>query len=336
MTAKPLRRKITQQDVAHLAGVSVAAVSLVLGGKGRISPESVSRVYQAIDALGYQQKCTVAASPDIIGIIQPYHCAFSRALLAPLSQALQAAGKSVMLMYSGVTDGALLATSDQLLKQGVQGLVLCGALGNTTKVRLRAQARRVALISVVAHLGAEAIPAIRPDNAQAAQQAAENLLGDNHQAIAYLGGENNSLVRAERLGGLSVALGKVGLAFNPALSLSCAETFAAASLAANQLLKQQPRPSAVLCDNPTVLKAAHQMLNSGNHASKWRLFSRSIVLIGFGECVESQAMGLTQIITPASDLAGRTVECLLLQLNGEPLSADDPRLVVAARALPFC
>jgi len=333
MTDNAPRRKITQQDVARLAGVSVAAVSLVLGGKGRISPASVSRVYQAIDALGYQQKNTVDPSPDIIGIIQPYHCAFSRELLPPLSQALQAAGKSVMLMYSDLTDGALLAASDHLLKQGVQGLVLCGQLGHTTKVRLRTQARRIALISVAAHLGAEAVPAVRPDNAQAAQWAADSLLNENHQTLAYLGGENNSLVRAERLGGLSVALGKVGRAFNPALSIACAESFDAASFAASQLLKNTPRPSAVLCDNPTVLKAAHQVLNSGNQASKWRLFSRSVVLIGFGECAESQTMGLTQISTPVADLAARTVECLLWQLNGETLLANDPRLMVAPR--PF-
>jgi len=41
-------KKITINDVAHAAGVSVSTVSLVLSGKGRISSATGERVNQAI------------------------------------------------------------------------------------------------------------------------------------------------------------------------------------------------------------------------------------------------------------------------------------------------
>lgn len=333
MITKSLRHKITQQDVATLAGVSVTTVSLVLGGKGRISPESVSRIYQAIDTLGYQRTSAPVVLPDLVGIIMPYHCSFSSGLLPALTQALQHDGKSVTLLYSDTSDAALRAASDKLLALGVCALVLCGQFSGAATLRVRTLARHIALIGLMPHLGAGTLPAIRPDNAQATQLAVENLLAQQHTAIAYLGGESNSLVRAERLGGLANALGKAGLAFNPALSLPCPATFSEASLAATQLLKQPPRPTALLCDNPTVLLAAHYVLSSGHHASKWRLFSRPLTLTGFGESDEAQKLALPLVSISMTSLAARAVECLKYQFKGETLSCDDPRLIVAGITL---
>lgn len=124
MSAKPPRSKITQQDVARLAGVSVSAVSLALGGKSRISPESVSLIYQAIETLGYQYppaSSQISPLPELVGLILPYHCPFSHPLLPALCQSLQATGKSVLLRYSELTESALLAASGQLIKQGCPG-----------------------------------------------------------------------------------------------------------------------------------------------------------------------------------------------------------------------
>lgn len=47
------RKKITINDVAQAAGVSVSTVSLVLSGKGRISSATGERVNQAIEQLGF-------------------------------------------------------------------------------------------------------------------------------------------------------------------------------------------------------------------------------------------------------------------------------------------
>ena len=45
-------KKITINDVALAAGVSVSTVSLVLSGKGRISPATGQRVNEAVRATG--------------------------------------------------------------------------------------------------------------------------------------------------------------------------------------------------------------------------------------------------------------------------------------------
>lgn len=62
----------------------------------------------------------------------------------------------------------------------------------------------------MAHIGTDVIPAVRPNNAQAAQLATEILLANHHGAIGYLGGQSNSLVRAERLAGIRFGLDEAG------------------------------------------------------------------------------------------------------------------------------
>jgi LacI family transcriptional regulator of maltose regulon len=50
-------KKITINDVALAAGVSVSTVSLVLSGKGRISSATGQRVNEAVEQLGL---CVIA------------------------------------------------------------------------------------------------------------------------------------------------------------------------------------------------------------------------------------------------------------------------------------
>lgn len=72
-------RRPTQVDVAKRAGVSRATVSYVINGqasdKGRISPDTVNRVMQAVAELGYEPDAGAQAlrtgSSKTIGLIIP-------------------------------------------------------------------------------------------------------------------------------------------------------------------------------------------------------------------------------------------------------------------------
>lgn len=67
------RKKITINDVALAAGVSVSTVSLVLSGKGRISSATGERVNQAIEQLGFVRNRQAASlrggQSGVIGLI---------------------------------------------------------------------------------------------------------------------------------------------------------------------------------------------------------------------------------------------------------------------------
>lgn len=96
------RKKITINDVALAAGVSVSTVSLVLSGKGRISSATGERVNQAIEQLGFVRNRQAASlrggQSGVIGlIVSDLSKPFYAELTAGLTDALERQGKMVFL-----------------------------------------------------------------------------------------------------------------------------------------------------------------------------------------------------------------------------------------------
>ena len=95
-----IAKKITINDVALAAGVSVSTVSLVLSGKGRISSATGERVNQAIEQLGFVRNRQAASlrggQSGVIGlIVSDLSKPFYAELTAGLTDALERQGKMV-------------------------------------------------------------------------------------------------------------------------------------------------------------------------------------------------------------------------------------------------
>lgn len=198
-------KKITITDVAQQAGVSVTTVSLVLSGKGRISPTTVEKVNQAIEQLGYvrnRQAATLRGGESgVIGLVLRDICEpFYAEMTAGLSEALEAHDKLLFLTQSGRDGQGLQRAFDALLAQGVDGIVLAGGIRAAAGLKEKAAEQGVPLVCVARSSGLDGVDVVRPDNMQAAKLATEFLIKRGHSQIAYLGGQSDSLTRAERLG----------------------------------------------------------------------------------------------------------------------------------------
>lgn len=112
-------KKITIYDVALAAGVLVSTVLLVLSGKGRIFTATGERVNAAIEELGFVRNCQASAlrggQSGVIGLIVcDLFALFYAELTAGLTEALEAQGRMVFLLYGG-KDGEQLAQRFLLL-----------------------------------------------------------------------------------------------------------------------------------------------------------------------------------------------------------------------------
>ena len=122
-------KKITINDVALVAGVSVTTVSLVLSGKGRISARTGQRVHEAIEELGFVRNRQASAlrggQTGVIGLIV---CDLAQTFYAEatsgLSEALESEGRMVFLLHGGRDGEHMLARLNTLLNQGVDGVCL--------------------------------------------------------------------------------------------------------------------------------------------------------------------------------------------------------------------
>lgn len=119
------RKKITINDVALAAGVSVSTVSLVLSGKGRISSATGERVNQAIEQLGFVRNRQAASlrggQSGVIGlIVSDLSKPFYAELTAGLTDATEA-GENGISHRGGRSGEKMAQRFDTLAAQGWTG-----------------------------------------------------------------------------------------------------------------------------------------------------------------------------------------------------------------------
>lgn len=142
-----IAKKITINDVAQAAGVSVSTVSLVLSGKGRISSATGERVNQAIEQLGFVRNRQAASlrggQSGVIGlIVSDLSKPFYAELTAGLTDALERQGKMVFLTQGGRSGEKIDQRFDTLAAQGVDGVIIAGSIDRGSETARAGRAGR--------------------------------------------------------------------------------------------------------------------------------------------------------------------------------------------------
>lgn len=340
------QQKITINDVAEAAGVSVTTVSLVLSGKGRISPATAARVNEAIEQSGYVRNRSAAAlrggTSGVIGlIVREMSQRFYAEMTAGLSEALAAHDRMLVLAQSGAQGQHLARAFESLVAQGVDGIVLGGDADNGAALVTRAAELELPLICASRASYLEGTDSLRPDNALGARMATEYLIHQGHQHIAWLGGSNASLMRAERIGGYCATLLQYGLPFKPEWIIACEMSQQAAAEATTQLLQRHPQLTALIAaDTATALGSYVALLRSGQALGQGAVDSeeaQQIALVGFSD--EPQANPgdppLTYICSPAREMGRAAAARILLRLSAPDIASQHtiltPSLVSGGR-----
>lgn len=317
-------KKITINDVALHAGVSVSTVSLVLSGKGRISPSTGQKVNAAVEQLGFVRNRQAAllrgGKTGVVGlIVSHFSDPFYAQLTAGLTGVLEAEGKMVFLTQGGRQGEHLLSRIDTLMAQGVDGIVIAGGVSNTAEINARVNGLPVVFASRASYLDDADI--IRPDNMQAAQMLTEHLIRSGHQRIAWLGGNSSSLTRAERVGGYCATLLKYGLPFHNEWVVECETSQKHAAEAIGALLRHNPTISAVMCYNSTIAMGAwFGLMRAGRQSgfeSVGNVFDQQIALAAFADVPESRLddVPIAWSLTPAQEIGCALAERIMQRID---------------------
>ncbi|MGO2342099.1 Mal regulon transcriptional regulator MalI [Vibrio litoralis] len=284
--------KIT--DVAKYAGVSVSTVSLALSGKGRISEATISKVNQAIEALGYVRNTAAANlrshTSNLVGLVlKDITDPFYMGITAGLSEQLEKQGYMLFLAQSGNDKTKQLNCLQSMIQQGVAGLIFCPVReGAQASFELIKQANIPAISIARADINAN-IDYIGPDNTHAATLATKHLIEQGHRHIAYLGGTGDSLTRAERIGGYCSTLMQFGLPFKNEWIVECGKTQQQAADAAHQLLNKHPKITAILCHrSTTAIGAIYGAQSAGKTVGKDNYIGQEVAILGFDDTAEAE------------------------------------------------
>jgi LacI family transcriptional regulator, galactose operon repressor len=240
--------RVTIGDVAARAGVSIATVSRVVNDRYGVAAETILRVREVIDELGYESSLVARSlrshRTNVIGILVPDIEPFSAELLKGAARALHPLVFELVVYSSGMPgrEGWERRYLSRLGGTLADGIILV----TPTVVEVRAAHP---VVAVDPHVGGSTLPIVDAQNFEGARQATRHLLQLGHRRIGFLAGRRDLESARRREAGYRAALDEAGVLFDPDLIEVGAFTKETALAPARALLALRPRPTAIFAAN---------------------------------------------------------------------------------------
>ncbi|MFD1019197.1 LacI family DNA-binding transcriptional regulator [Thalassobacillus hwangdonensis] len=204
------------RDLAIHAKVSVSTVSRVLNGHPYVKEEKREAVWQAVEALNYQQNINAVhlskGKTEVIGVILPYinHPYFGR-LLEGIADEAEVCGYKLMLIQTNYERDKELEALDMLRLKQVDGLIFTS---RTIEWEALMEYRGYGPIVACENKHDSSISTVFIDHYEAFKEAMEFLIEKGHQKIGYcIGRREGSNSRRRHQAYVDVMKG-AGIAFD--------------------------------------------------------------------------------------------------------------------------
>lgn len=312
--------RVTLQDVADRAGVSMKTVSNVVRGYQHVSPGMRERVQAAIDELGYRPNRTgrslATGRSSMLGLAFPdLRRPYFAELAHVFARVAAARGYHLLLAETGATaDGERSVLRDR--EAGIMdGMVMQPQVLDARDLdELRHGMPIVFLGEDPQPDGADQVAI---DNVAAAREAVEHLVRTGRRRIAFLGHETDriSWTSTLRIEGYRAALGDAGLAPDPSLLVPRRQDGDArdAEDALSAALDAGLEIDGLLCrDDLAAIGALRALRRHGLDVPT------DVAVIGWDaiELGASTAPSLTSVAPDTRALAERALDLLIDRLNG--------------------
>ena len=336
------------RDVAALAGTSVSTVSNLLNGRpDRMRPETVRRIEEAIEQLGYRpswaaRQLKTGVAP-VIGLLlpsvaNPFHGALARAV----EVAAQGSGFQVVLGNSLRDPARERRYAEDFFGFGVRGVIVGSSpfdLGHFAELMSRGLSFVAFDLVTTGEGGEPAMDSVSIDNRRAGLLATRHLIELGHRRIGYVSGATPTMSRRDRLEGYRQALAEAGMAVDPKLiaagdaAIGYDDTHAAEhgrAAAAGLLRLARPPTALVALNDMHAVGACAAVRDAGGSVPD------DVSVVGIDDIPIAGLIhpALTTVRQPIEKLGAAAVELVVKRLRGDRGAARhivfEPQLVVRA------
>ena len=343
-----MARRPTLETVAARAAVSRQTVSNVLNSPHLVRADTLSRVLEAVNELGYRPHGAARQlrtnRSGVIGLrLEPTVDGISGALLDRFLHALteqaQLHGYRVMLFTAADDDAEIAQYSELLDVLQLDAFVLT----STHHADRRTSWLTEHAVPFVTFGRAWHWPDDQPsapehawvdvDGAAGTQAAVEDLLARGHRRIAFIGWPEASEVGNDRRAGWRRAMLAADAATDlDALCAGIPDGVANGAAAARDLLVTAA-PTAFVCASDSLALGALVTSRAVGRVATGQV----LAVVGFDDTPVARALGMSSVAQPLAQAADRAFDLLLCQIQGErphrPAPTDQhvllrPRLVV--------
>ncbi|QOS82196.1 LacI family DNA-binding transcriptional regulator [Paenibacillus sp. JNUCC31] len=310
--------KATIYDIAREAGVSIATVSQVINGKGKISEKRRAEIMEIMERLHYQPSAIAAALTGkqtyTLGLLVPD---ISNPYFAELARAVEdrsrQLGYSVVICSTDNKDERVERYLNLLQQKRVDGMMIGTGIDNAEILSpLLQQSIPVALIA--RHMPSLSVHTVAIDDRLGGALAAEHLLELGHTRVAVLSEPSKVSSSKERVRGFREALEMAGLSLGADQVRESSADLGSAKKEALVFLTEQNRATGLFCCNDM------QAIGALQAAKELGLrVPEDVSIIGFDNTILASVTSppLTTVAQPIEDLGRRAVDLLIDELKDE-------------------
>jgi DNA-binding LacI/PurR family transcriptional regulator len=213
-------------DVALLAETSVSTVSNYLNGRPhRMAPETVARIEQVIDRLGYRPSWAArqlkTGFVPMLGLLVPSVAnPFHGALARHVEEAALERGFQVVFGSSLRNPAREVRYAEDFWNFGIRGVIIGSSpldLGHLADLQRRGLRIVVFDRNISAAESAPSVDSVSMDNCAAGYLATRHLIELGHRHIGYISGATPTASRRDRFEGYRKGLTEVGIPVDGAL-----------------------------------------------------------------------------------------------------------------------
>jgi LacI family transcriptional regulator len=326
--------KVTVQQVARRANVSVGTVSNVLNRPQIVAPQTRERVLRVIDELGFVRNESArhlrTGAGRIIGlVILDLSNPFFTDLARGVEERANEAGYSVIVCNSDEDQTKEDAYMRVLEERRVQGMLIVPVAPGSPAVE-RMRSRGTAVVRVT-HRITEDECGVGADDLRGGELAMGHLLALGHERVGYITSASHVWPTDERREGMLRAARKDGKSDDVLRDISVEHLNVAHGRdAGERILGVRPRPTAVVCANDLVALGVLQVLI--RHGVR---VPEDMAIVGFDdiEFASAAAIPLTSVRLPRRLMGRVATDLLLEEASGDPEHVHrrivlEPELVV--------
>lgn len=299
------------RDVAQRAGVSIATVSRTVNRIPTVNPELASRVWKAIDEVGYlpntQARALVSGRSRMLGlIVSEITNPFFPELVQEFENLAVAQGYEVLIGSTNYDPARTESLMRRLLQRNVDGVAVM-TFGVEEELVKKLVEREFPLVFVDAGPDLPNIHLVKVDYAEGIRQGVQHLAALGHRSIAFISGPLSQRSPVARRDAFVRSMAELGLAVSAGHLVEGNHTMEGGISAMERLLELPELPTAVMCSNDmTAIGALHAL-----YRTRYRV-PDDISVVGFDDIHLAQFAlpPLTTVQMSCRDLAAAAVEGL--------------------------
>jgi len=321
-----MSERVTIEDVAALARVSIKTVSRVINEEPNVSPLTRDKVEKAIARLKFRPsraaKSLASRKAFTVGLLYDNPCAdYVANVQAGVLDECEARGYDLIVHPRSSPGYELAREVISLYQQGrFDGVILTPPLCDNQTILAALSDEGMPTTLIAPGTPVAGFPSVITDDDRASFDMTKYLLSLGHRRIAFVSGHPAHIAVQRRTTGFMRALLESGLTASAEMIVPGFNSFACGVNAGNRLLLQENPPTAIFAANDEmaagVLSVAHHRgLNVPGDLS----------VVGFDDIpIATQSWPpLTTIVQPIKQMAKRATSLLLDIVSGNTPSLQD-------------